>query len=631
MSFKPPAWIIRALQTDVLGSLAKPIGKFAAACLAVSNITFPAIAQPKLSKDITAELAAELATELAVTQHSQVADRYIAQASPAENGSEALPSPVEPALSAPPNLNSEPMPSESPVIEGAPNREVNISELTVCPPLAAGSEPTFKVTNINVIGSSVLSAEINFQVSCYLNQDVTFSDLLTLRSRISQLYIDAGYVTSGAFLPNNQELTDGVVTIQAVEGEIEDIQVNGLRRLNEGYVRKRIARSTEPPLNLTALEDGLQLLQQDSNLEQVNAELTSGSAPGLNLLILDVAETDSFDLSLGFDNYRSPSIGSEEGTISSSYRNLFGIGDRLSGSLSLSEGLTLYDLGFEVPFNASNGTVQVRVNNSDSRIVEDAFEDIGIRSDTTSVSVGIRQPLWQSPEEEFALGLDFDWRESQSFILDDVPFSFSEGPIDGRSQVNAIRFYQDWVKRGEKRVLAARSQFSLGLDVFDATVNDSGTDGRFFAWQGQFQWVEQISPRLLLVSRVNSQLTPDSLLPIERFSVGGIGTVRGYAQNQLVADNAVTGSMELRVPLTKDVNVLQLTPFIEAGGGWNNQTENPDPSFLLGTGLGLRWQPSDAWSARLDFGIPLVDDGNSADSLQDSGIYFLLNFRPGVL
>ncbi len=552
----------------------------------------------------------------------------IAQTTSAQVSDDVLPSPVEPTVPLPDPLDSQPLPAESP-LETIPNdADVSAGALTICPPLATSSEPSFLVTDIEVLGSTVLAEDIAFQVSCYQNQSVTLSDLLTLRSRITQLYVAAGYITSGAFLPNNQELTEGVVHIQVVEGELEEIQINGLRWLNESYVRDRISRNTRPPLNQADLEDGLQLLQLDRQLKQVNAELATGSAAGLSLLILEVQEADVFDIDFGVDNYRAPSIGAEEGTIAASYNNLFGIGDRLSGAFSLSEGLTLYDLGYKVPINASNGTMQVRFNNSNSRIVEDAFEDIGIRSDTISVSVGIRQPLWQSPEAEFALGLDFDWRESQSFILDDVPFSFSEGPVEGRSQVNVLRFYQDWVKRGNKRVLAARSQFSLGLDVFDATVNDRGPDGRFFAWQGQFQWVEQVSPRLLLVSRVNSQLTPDALLPIERFSVGGVGTVRGYAQNQLVADNALTGSLELRVPLTQNANVLQLTPFIEAGGGWNNRAVAPDPSFLLGTGVGLRWQPSDEWFARMDFGIPLIDDGNSADSLQDSGIYFLINFRP---
>ena len=234
----------------------------------------------------------------------------------------------------------------------------------------------------------------------------------------------------------------------------------------------------------------------------------------------------------------------------------------------------------------------------------------------------------RTPTEEFALGLDFDWKRSRSFILDDIPFSFSAGPEDGVSRVSALRFYQDWVKRSQSRVLAARSQFSVGLDIFDATDNDSGIDGQFFSWLGQFQWIEQISPRLLALTRVGAQLTPDGLLPVERFSLGGVSTLRGYSQNQLVADNAITGSVELRIPVTYDPTLVQLTPFFEAGVGWNNKIPDPNPSFLASIGLGARWAVTPELSMRLDYGIPLVDVDNAGDSLQENGFYFLLDYQP---
>lgn len=110
--------------------------------------------------------------------------------------------------------------------------------------------------------------------------------------------------------------------------------------------------------------------------------------------------------------------------------------------------------------------------------------------------------------------------------------------------------------RDAKRVLAARSQFSFGIDAFDATINNSGgaiPDGYFLAWIGQCQWVQQLSPRNLIVARIDTQLTPDLLLSLEQFSLGGVDTVRGYQQNQLVADNGLLASLEFRIPLTRNL------------------------------------------------------------------------------
>ena len=560
------------------------------------------------------------------------AEPSAAQVSPVE----IPPSPTEPALPPITPIEPETLPEiQSPPLEvgpdlsepPAPNVDPESEVAAGCLPLADSDEVRFEATTIEVVGSTVLQGEIAERVACYEGQSITLLDLFNLRSQITQLYIDSGYVTSGAFIPNNQ-LVDGALQVQVIEGSLEELQINGLRRLRTGYVRSRLNRATRPPLNQQNLRESLQLLQLDPNISQVNAELTAGRQPGQSLLILDLKEPKPLSLLASTDNLRSPSIGSAGLNLSTGYRNLLGIGDTISASYGLTQGLNLYDISVAFPLNAADGTLRVGYNNSGSRIVEDAFADVGIRSETDTISVGIRQPIKRTVSQEFALGLDFDWRTSQSFILDDIPFSFSIGPEDGRSQISALRFSQEWTKRDIRRVLAARSQFNLGLSIFGATDNDTGTDGQFFSWIGQFQWVEQVSPKLLSLIKFNAQLTPDSLLPLERFSLGGISTVRGYAQNQLVADNALNASAELRIPLTRDANTLQLTPFMDVGFGWNNITPNPSNNFLLGTGIGLRWQAAPSLFLRTDYGIPLIGIGNRGSSLQENGVYFSLTYQP---
>lgn len=554
-----------------------------------------------------------------------IASKYAPTA--AAQDTETLPSPVELTVPSVDSVEPERIPDAPDVLLESPpsSSEIDLIDASECLPLAETDEPRFEAAAIAVVGSSVLQDEIAAIVGCYEGVPITLSDLFILRSQITQLYFENGYITSGAFIPSSQFLDDEI-QVQVIEGKLSDVQINGLNRLNNGYVEARIARADGPPLNQERLQEALQLLQLDPNIENVNAELTAGTQPGESLLILDIEETRSFSVIATADNNRSPSVGSEELRLSANYRNLIGVGDAISASYGITEGLNLYNVGVSVPLNASDGSVSISYSNNDSRVIEDIFEDAGIRSETETVSVAVRQPIVRSPSEEFALGLAFDWRQSQSFILDDVPFSFSIGPDDGRSQVSALRFSQEWTKRNIKRVLAARSQFSVGLDVLGATNNDTGTDGQFFAWLGQFQWVEQISPRSISLLKVNAQLTPDSLLPIERFSLGGINTVRGYAQNQIVTDNAINASAEVRIPLTRNTNTLQIVPFVDAGYGWNNRVATPDNNFLLGTGVGLRWQPTSNLLIRSDYGVPLIN-GDQGGSLQENGFYFSLIYQ----
>lgn len=486
----------------------------------------------------------------------------------------------------------------------------------------------FLVKKVEVLGNTVLQVEIAALIKVFNNRETTFEELIGLRSAITALYIENGYITSGAFLLNNQSLSNGVVQIQIVEGELERIEINGLKRLQESYVRNRIAIAATKPLNRQRLEAALQLLQIDPLLERVNAELISGSTPGRNILQVRLKEAPAFHAGVVTENRQSPSVGSVQTTLFVAHDNLLGFGDRLSAEYGITSGLNTYDINYEIPLNARNTTLNLRYGNSDSRIIEQPFTDLDIESDTRTLSLGLRQPLVRTPERELGLGLALDLRRSQTFLLDDIPFSFSEGAEDGESKVSVIRFSQDWVERRARRVLAARSQFSIGVDALGATINDTGTDGRFFSWLGQFQWVQQLSPRIVIVARIDTQLTPSSLLTLEQFSIGGVDTVRGYRQNQLIADNGILGSVEVRLPLTSNPNVLQIAPFFDIGTVWNNQDPDPDPATIASLGLGLRWLISQDLSVRLDYGIPLIKLDNQGNSLQDDGFHFSLRYQP---
>ncbi len=99
--------------------------------------------------------------------------------------------------------------------------------------------------------------------------------------------------------------------IQVVEGELEGINIFGLKRLQAGYVRSRIERLAGRPLNQKRLEEALQLLQIDPLIERVNAELTAGSVPGNNILQVTITEAPAFHAGIVFANNQSPSVGSD--------------------------------------------------------------------------------------------------------------------------------------------------------------------------------------------------------------------------------------------------------------------------------------------------------------------------------
>nr|WP_306469527.1 filamentous hemagglutinin N-terminal domain-containing protein [Oscillatoria laete-virens] len=504
----------------------------------------------------------------------------------------------------------------------------------------------FQVNDFEIVGSTVFSTQKLAKLTeRYKKQPIHFNDLRQLRTDISKLYEEEGYITTGAFIPE-QTTQNRVVKIQVVEGSLADIKVTTSGRLNPNYVASRIQRVATTPVRRQELIEALQLLQLDPRIERLSAELSQGIQPGTSLLSVRVEEASAFNTQLTLDNNRSPSVGSFRQQIQTSYANLLGLGDVARFAYTNTEGSDDWEIGYTIPVNSLDGTVRFRFSTGDSRVIEAPFDEIDIEADSRTYELSYRQPLLQEIKpkgrqtagrinyvfREFALGLTATRRESQTSILG-VNYPLSPGANeDGETRLFALRFFQDWTQRDNSQVFAARSEFSLGLGLGDATINESEPDSQFFAWRGQAQWVRRFSEDTLLLVRGDLQLSANSLLPFEQFSLGGQQSIRGYRQDALLTDSGAFASIEMRLPIVRfgqQQGLIQIAPFVDVGTSWNfGDRTSPNPNTLVSTGLGLRMQLGERLRANLDWGIPLIEVNSRERSLQENGIYFSVIWNP---
>jgi hemolysin activation/secretion protein len=216
------------------------------------------------------------------------------------------------------------------------------------------------------------------------------------------------------------------------------------------------------------------------------------------------------------------------------------------------------------------------------------------------------------------------------FDLPGVPSLFVPGSSGtGVSTVSALRFVQEYVHRTSTTVIAARSRFSVGLDVLSAT-NNSGPlpDGQFFSWLGQVQAVRRFDDwwGMQLLGQMSLQLANDRLFPLEQVPVGGRFSVRGYREASILRDNTFLALVESRFPVMSYVTgepLLQFAQFIDLGRAWNAKGITPDPQTLASIGLGLRWNilPRDRAHFELYWGLPLNHIPHPPGNLQDHGIH----------
>ncbi|MEC4982905.1 MAG: ShlB/FhaC/HecB family hemolysin secretion/activation protein [Oscillatoria sp. PMC 1068.18] len=487
-------------------------------------------------------------------------------------------------------------------------------------------------------GNSVFSdEELENVTQKFLNRRLTLGELQAVSSAISELYVDNKYITSGAYI-KSQTIEDGVVVVQVLEGKLTEIKVKTDGRLNSNYVSSRIRRSTGGLVNQEQLLEGLQLLVLDELIEEVKAELLPDVKPGTNILEIEIKEANPWDLNLVANNGRSPAVGSFRRGGVLSYNNLLGIGDRVALSYGNTDGSDEFQANYTVPLNGRNSTLGFRYAESNNQVIEKPFNQVDIAAESRSYELSYRDPIILTPRQELALGLTFSRQESQSSILG-VNFPLSPGAnADGETKISALRFFQEWTKRGENNqgnnhILGLRSEFNFGVDWFGATENNDAPDSNFFAWRGQAQWIRQLgNENTILLTRGNVQIAAQELLGLERFGLGGLGSVRGYRQDALLTDNGAFGSLEIWLPvgiIPESLGVLQLTPFVDLGAAWNSNSDvNIENNFLVSTGIGLQLRLRNNLTLRLDYGIPLVDIDSRDRTWQENGLYFSVTSSP---
>ena len=491
---------------------------------------------------------------------------------------------------------------------------------------------SFVLKQVKVNGVTVLSdSEIQNIIVEYLNQNISFEELRNISQKLTDLYISKGYVTSGAFFPE-QDLTQGIATVRVIEGSLEEINIEGLNHLSEKYLLSRLTSLTNQLVNINKLEDSIKLLIQNPLIERIDANLVEGSNVGKSKLLLNVLEAPVWSSNLLFNNYNSANNGELQGVVGISNQNLLGIGDHIETVYSLSDGFNSLNIGYEIPLSSLDNSLRFQYSNGDSKITASIFDDFGIRADAETFMLQFAQPIVKSIDREISIFLALERRTSNTFIDDDIPFSFTEGPEEGQSKATVLRLGSSWTERSIESVISANSRFNLGLDLFEITNNSEGLpDAIFLSWLGQFQFAHVLNKKrdALLITRLAAQLTPDSLLPFEQISLGGSNTVRGYRENREIGDNGVFGTIETHLPLIKDSDVgkLKLVPFFDAGRVWN--TNGIGSITLASLGLGLDWEVKSWLRFNLDYGIPLINEGDfEDDSLQDNGIHFQLKVLP---
>ena len=492
------------------------------------------------------------------------------------------------------------------------------------------------VRRIELIGGTVFeAARLRPLLAHYENRTLGDGELEELRHRLTRLYVDAGFINSGARIPD-QSVADGVLRIELIEGRLTGVRVTGEHGFDPAFIAARLVGADTEVLDVNRLQQRMQLLLQHPQIARLNAELAPGLRPGEGVLAVAVKEAERLVVGAELGNQVSPGVGRTRGEISAGFANPLGRGDLLSLRAGHTDGLDDLALGYELPLDARDTALALRYERNRANVVEVPFDAIDIGSRTTRSEIALTHPVVRTVTEQLLLGLALSRQDSATSLLGQ-PFSFAPGVNDGKSTLAAWQAAVDWIVRGKHRAVAARVSINRGVAGLGATINTDGSpDSRFTTLQGRVQWIERAGEHgAQWVMRAQLQRADGALLPLAKFSLGGAGSVRGYRENRLVRDHGWAASVEYRHPLARFASLgggrageatLAVAAFIDAGRAWDEAPGAAQPT-LYAAGPGIRLDSADGFGFALYRGLRLGSTPKAGNSAQDDGLHFRLGYR----
>jgi len=493
--------------------------------------------------------------------------------------------------------------------------ELTIPEVTA--PAPDGSFETIKLTLSDVLiegNAAIDTPTLKGEFASLIGREVTLAQVFAAAQAITRLYAERGYALCLAYLPA-QDIENGVVKVQVVEGYIEDIDVaadDATLASVVGVYAEHIKASR--PLRTATLERAL-LLANDLPGVRVRSVVDRGSgAPGAMKLILRV-ERRTWEASLTADNRGTKALGPERGRADAAINGLITARERLS--LSYMRGFDSDELdylsgAFSMAVGASGSVVSFEASNTNSQPGTEDLSAIEFETRGFVGAVKASHPFIRARAENLFVEGGLTYKDLKGDIFG-LPNS------DDRLTVASLTAHYDLLDAWDG-ISALDLTLSHGLDLFDPTREGDpfpsrlGADALFTRIELSASRVQALTDELELYASGSAQYANSALLSSEQCGYGGARYGRAFDAFEIAGDHCAMAQVELRWQIAPPFDALDYVQFYAFGdAGWVKRRGLILPGEFTeagaqSTGAGLRLGLLEHVEASVEYADPLGNE-----------------------
>lgn len=480
-------------------------------------------------------------------------------------------------------------------------------------PAATAAADQVQVRSFQVQGNSLLDAAAVQAALAPFTGTRNLADLQRAAQTVQALYGQAGWAAVVVYLPP-QPVTDGVVTLNVVEGKVGQVLVQGNQRLGAERVRAAL-----PSLVVGAtprvrrIDAELQIANENPG-RSMAVLLGPGAAPGEVQATVKVEEQPVHRFSASLDNSGNDRTGNYRLGLGWQHADLTGHDDQFSLNLQTSPTepnlVRVVSAGYRWPLPGLRAAVDLfaAYSNVDGGTQTIAAGDLRFAG---AGRIAGARVVWYLPR----LG-EFDQRlttglETRAYLNDCSVAGLPAGACGAAGESVSVQpLSLEWAAQQGG---ATPMLFTLGLthnlalggkhgDQADFDAVRPGAPRGYTVLRAGAQGSMAVLDDARLAARFSLQHSGDPLVSGEQFGLGGALSVRGFDERELSGDSGWQLSVELLSPrLGADwlpaATDLRLLAFADAGEVNNragtacraNATRCRATS--VGAGLRLGWGP----------------------------------------
>ena len=491
--------------------------------------------------------------------------------------------------------------------------------------------PKILVKGFHIQGAILISeAELVDQLKDVIGKELSFRQLQRTTTILTAYYAKKDFLARVVLLP--QDIKDGIVTIQIVEGRRGSVNINSAgSRIDAARVGRFIDNylAAGEVMNTAKLGEVLNVLNKQPGLA-VTSALSPGKGEGDINVKVNVTERPLIVYNVNVSNYGALSTGDLQSSASVTLNNPGGRLDSASVLASLSGGTDYVRGEYTVAVGDRGLRVGVNASNLRYHLIQSNFSALNATGTADTVGATLSYPLISRSATNLNLTGSYD----EKHLLDNTTAGNT-----GDRYLNVANLGLSGYTMGSATSLLGSGMTSFGGSVSMGNSNQNNTsalatDTTTRKVQGDFAklsynagYLRALNSKWNLNSTLRGQFANKNLDSSEQFVLGGPNGVRAYPVGEAAGDEAWLLNLNLSRLINSNITG---NLFLDAGSvllnrntwsGWNSgNTALPNQYLLTGMGVSLDWRFNTHNLLSVSIASPLGNNpGRGSNGLNSDG------------